>query len=33
MSGKIRLIDSLKFYQRSLGELSSTVTTEEKNCC
>ena len=33
ISGKIRLIDSLKFYQRSLGELSSTVTTEEKKCC
>ena len=29
-SGEIRLIDSLKFYQRSLGELSSTLTDEEK---
>ena len=28
--GEIRLIDFLKFYQRSLGELSSTLTTEEK---
>ena len=27
---EIRLIDFLKFYQRSLGELSSTLTTEEK---
>ena len=27
---QIRLIDSLKFYQRSLGELSSTLTAEEK---
>ena len=31
ISGEIRLIDSLKFYQRSLGEISSTLTTEEKN--
>ena len=31
ISGEIRLIDSLKFYQRSLGELSSTLTAEEKN--
>ena len=30
ISGKIRLIDSLKFYQKSLGELSSTLTVEEK---
>ena len=30
ISSKIRLIDSLKFYQRSLGELSSTLTAEEK---
>ena len=30
ISGEIRLIDSLKFYQRSLGELSSTLTAEEK---
>ena len=31
ISGEIRLINSLKFYQRSLGELSSTLTPEEKN--
>ena len=31
ITGEIRLIDSLKLYQRSLGELSSTLTTEEKN--
>ena len=31
ISGEIRFIDSLKFYQRSLGELFSTLTTEEKN--
>ena len=31
ISGEIRLIDSLKFYQRSLGELSSTLTAKEKN--
>ena len=30
ISGEIRLIDSLKFYQRSLGELSSLLTAEEK---
>ena len=30
ISGEIRLIDSLKFYKRSLGELSSTLTSEEK---
>ena len=30
ISGGIRLIDSLKFYQRILGELSSTLTDEEK---
>ena len=29
ISGEVRLIDSLKFYQRSLGELSSTLTAEE----
>ena len=28
---KIRLIDSLKFYQRNLSELSYTLTAEEKN--
>ena len=28
---KIRLIDSLKFYQRNLSELSYTLTTEKKN--
>ena len=31
ISGKVRLIDSFKFYQRSLGELSFTLTAEEKN--
>ena len=31
LGGKIKLIDSLKFYQRSLGELYSTLTEEEKN--
>ena len=31
ISGKIRLIDSLRFYQRSLVELSCTLTAEEKN--
>ena len=31
ISGEIRLIDSLKFYQRSLGGLSFTLTTKEKN--
>ena len=30
ISGEIRLNDSLKFYQRSLGELSSTLTAKEK---
>ena len=30
ISGEIKLIDSLKFYQRILGELSSTLTIEEK---
>ena len=30
ISDDIGLIDSLKFYQRSLGELSSTLTAEEK---
>ena len=30
ISSEIKLIDSLKFYQQSLGELSSTLTTEEK---
>ena len=30
ISSEIRLIDSLKFYQRSLGELSSALTDEEK---
>ena len=31
IGGKIKLIDSLKFYQRSLGELYSTLTEEGKN--
>ena len=31
IGGEIKLIDSLKFYQRSLGELYSTLTEEEKN--
>ena len=31
INGEIKLIDSLKFYQRSLGELSSTLTETEKN--
>ena len=31
ISSEIKLIDSLKFCQRSLGELSSTLTEEEKN--
>ena len=31
IGGKIKLIDSLKFYQRNLGELYSTLTEEEKN--
>ena len=30
ISGAIKLIDSLKFYPRSLGELSPTFTIEEK---
>ena len=30
ISSEIKLIDSLKFYQQSLGELSSTLTLEEK---
>ena len=30
ISSETKLIDSLKFYQRSLGELSSTLTPEEK---
>ena len=30
ISSEIKLIDSLKFYQRSLGELSSTLRPEEK---
>ena len=30
ISDEIRLINFLKFYQRSLGELSSTLTDEEK---
>ena len=30
ISREIKLIDSLKFYQRSLSELSSTMTNEEK---
>ena len=30
ISNEIKLIDSLKFYQRSLAELSSTLTNEEK---
>ena len=31
ISGEIRLLDSLKVYQRSLGELSSTLIAKEKN--
>ena len=31
ISSEIKLIDSLKFYQRSFGELSSTLTNIEKN--
>ena len=31
ISSEIKLIDSLKFCQRSLGELSSTLTNIEKN--
>ena len=30
ISSEIKLIDSLKFYQQSLRELSSTLTPEEK---
>ena len=30
ISGEIRLIDSLRYYQKSLGELSSTLTIEDK---
>ena len=30
ISSEIKLIDSLKFYQRSIGELSSTLAPEEK---
>ena len=30
ISNETKLIDSLKFYQRSLGELSSTLTADEK---
>ena len=30
ISSEIKLIDSLKFYQRNLGELSSTLRPEEK---
>ena len=30
ISSEIRLIDSLKFYQKSLAELSSTLTAKEK---
>ena len=31
IKSEIKLIDSLKFYQRSLGEMSSTLTDTEKN--
>ena len=31
IKSEIKLIDSFKFYQRSLGELSSTLTNTEKN--
>ena len=31
ISSEIKLTDSLKFYQRSLGEPSSTLTIEEQN--
>ena len=31
INGEIKLIRSLKFYQESLGELSSTLTETEKN--
>ena len=30
ISSETRLIDSLKFYQKTLGELSSTLTAEDK---
>ena len=30
IGNEIKLIDSLKFYQKSLGELSSTLTSEQK---
>ena len=30
ISNEIKLIDSLKFYQRSLSEFSSTLTDDEK---
>ena len=30
ITGEIKLIDSLKFYQKSLGELSSTLTSDNK---
>ena len=30
INNKVKLIDSLKFYQRSLSELSSTLTEQEK---
>ena len=31
ISNEIKLIDSLRFYQKSLSELSLTLTEEEKN--
>ena len=31
INGEIRLTDSLKFYERSLGELSLILTAQEKN--
>ena len=30
ITGEIKLIDSLKFYEKTLGEISSTLTSEEK---
>ena len=30
ISNEIKLIDSLKFHQRNLGEVSSTLTADEK---
>ena len=30
ISGKIKIIDSLKYYQKSLAERASTLTDEEK---